>query len=122
MTTIMLEGKKYVILPEAEYRQLLRSPVPLPAPDADGNYPALAAADSMIANALVRDRASVGLSQKELAEAAGIRVEVLNRAERGVNVPNVRTMMKIEAALGRAGLKRGGPAARMRRPTPTPKK
>jgi hypothetical protein len=31
-----------------------------------------------------------------LAARAGIRVEVLNRAERGVVVPSVRTLTKIE--------------------------
>jgi len=48
----------------------------------------------------------VNLTETELAEAAGIRVEVLNRAERGVVVPSVRTLTKIENALIRAGLKR----------------
>jgi hypothetical protein len=34
-------------------------------------------------------------------------VEVLNRAERGVVVPSVRTLTKIEKALVGAGLRRG---------------
>jgi len=59
-----------------------------------------------IAQSIVRDRLAVGLAQKELAQAAGIRVEVLNRAERGVNVPSIRTLTKIENALIKAGLKR----------------
>jgi ribosome-binding protein aMBF1 (putative translation factor) len=69
---------------------------------------ALAFADRTIAESIVRDRERVGLSQQELAELAGIRVEVLNRAERGVVVPSVRTLTKIEKALVGAGLRRGG--------------
>jgi ribosome-binding protein aMBF1 (putative translation factor) len=75
---------------------------PLPPADAAGNRPAVAAAEAMI----VRDREAVGLTQTELAAAAGIRVEVLNRIERGVNLPSMRTATKIENALIRAGLKR----------------
>ena len=74
--------------------------------DTDGNMPAVAFAEAAIARNIVRDREAVGLSQKELAEAAGIRVEILNRAERGVTVPSVRTLTKIENALVKAGLKR----------------
>jgi transcriptional regulator with XRE-family HTH domain len=48
---------------------------------------------------LVRDRQAAGLTQRELARRAGIRVETLNRAERGVVVPDVRTLRKIERAL-----------------------
>ena len=51
---------------------------------------------------IVRRRKATGLSQKELAKQAGIRVEVLNRAERGVVVPSTRTLTKIEVALGKA--------------------
>lgn len=67
---------------------------------------ALTFADRTIAESIVRDRNRVGLSQQNLAERAGIRVEVLNRAERGVVVPSVRTLMKIEKALVGAGLRR----------------
>lgn len=71
-----------------------------------GNLPALAAMDATIARSIVRDRESVGLCPTELAKASGIRVEVLNRAERGVTVPSVRTLTKVENALQKAGLKR----------------
>jgi transcriptional regulator with XRE-family HTH domain len=68
--------------------------------------PAIPFAEAAIARNLVRDRKAVGMSQKELADAAGIRVEILNRAERGVTVPAMRTLTKIENALVHAGLKR----------------
>jgi len=59
-------------------------------------------AEASIARNIVRRRKATGLSQKELAKQAGIRVEVLNRAERGVVVPSTRTLTKIEVALGKA--------------------
>ncbi|MGD0541410.1 MAG: helix-turn-helix transcriptional regulator [Tepidisphaeraceae bacterium] len=78
----------------------------LPLADAHGNVDAIAFTRASIARGLVQDRQKVGMTQKKLAEAAGIRAEILNRAERGVTVPSVRTLTKIEKALRRAGLKR----------------
>lgn len=110
--TIVIDRKRYVLVPEAQYKSLVADasaaslPPPLPPRLPNGNYPALEAVKATIAQSIVRDRQAVGMSQKELAEAAGIRVEVLNRAERGVNVPSLKTATKIEAALVRAGIKR----------------
>jgi transcriptional regulator with XRE-family HTH domain len=73
---------------------------------ADDNVDAIAFTRTSIARGLVEDRKRVGMTQKDLAEAAGIRVEILNRAERGVTVPSVHTLTKIETALKKAGLKR----------------
>ena len=111
MNTLVIEKKKYVLVPVEEYHAMKKAAaagaiVALPAADAQGNRPAVAYATASIARGIVRDREAVGLSQKELAERAGIRPEVLNRAERGVTVPSVRTLTKIENALIRAGLKR----------------
>ncbi|HET6251721.1 MAG TPA: helix-turn-helix transcriptional regulator [Tepidisphaeraceae bacterium] len=106
MNTITIDRKKYVLVPEAEYRQMVKGVPPLPEPLAGGNLPALAAIDASIARNIVRSREAVGFSQKDLALAAGIRVEILNRAERGVTIPSVRTLTKIENALVKAGLKR----------------
>ena len=106
MHTIVIDKKKYVLVPEADYKLLVKGVPELPAADARGNRPALAFAEATIARSIVRDREAVGLSQKELAIAAGIRVEILNRAERGVTVPSMRTLTKIENALLKAGLQR----------------
>src|SRR5690242_16094835 len=112
MDTVVIENKKYVLVPVDEYQAMkkaastARPVVELPPADGDGNRPAVAFADASIARSIVRDRESVGLSQKQLAQRAGIRVEVLNRAERGVTVPSVRTLTKIENALASAGLRR----------------
>ena len=48
-----------------------------PIPNPAGAIDALAFADATIAKSIVRDRESVGLTQRELADRAGIRVEVL---------------------------------------------
>jgi ribosome-binding protein aMBF1 (putative translation factor) len=106
LNTIVIEKKRYVVIPEAEYKILTAGAPPLPPKRPNGNYPALEAIGATIAQSIVRDRQAAGMSQKQLAEAAGIRAEVLNRAERGVNVPSIRTLTKIENALVRAGLKR----------------
>jgi ribosome-binding protein aMBF1 (putative translation factor) len=97
-----------VLVPEAEYKRLVKGVPALPRADAEGNYPALEAIEALMARGIVRDREAVGMSQKALAKAAGIRVEILNRAERRVTVRSVRTLTRIEAALVKAGLKRKG--------------
>lgn len=102
--TMMVKGKRYVLVPAEQFRRLAARRDTAIA--SKGAVDALAFADATIARSIVRDREAVGLSQKELADRAGIRVEVLNRAERGVVVPSVRTLTKIEAALVAAGLKR----------------
>src|SRR5262249_3208605 len=103
--TIVLNDRKFVLVPEAEYERLVeRDMPPMPAKNVRGNYPAIAATDALIARGLVRDRKAAGLTQKELATRAGIRVETLNRAERGAVVPDVRTLRKIERALMGVGV------------------
>lgn len=105
LNVITIEHKKYVLIPYADYRMMERGVPQLPTADAEGNRPAVATADAMIARGIVRDREAVGLNQKELAAAAGIRVENLNRIERGVHLPSMRTARKIQTALEKAGLK-----------------
>ena len=104
MNTAIIDKKKYVLVPEEEYKRLVQGVPAMPPADADGNFPALAAMEASIARNIVRDREAVGLSQKELALSAGIRVEVFNRAECGVVVPSIRTLSKIEQRLTKAGL------------------
>ena len=100
--TIVLNDRKFVLVPEDEYERLIeRGAPPLPAKNSRGNHPAIAATDALIAQGLVRDRQAAGLTQRELARQAGIRVETLNRAERGVVVPDVRTLRKIDKVLRR---------------------
>jgi DNA-binding XRE family transcriptional regulator len=74
---------------------------PLPKPDRKGNYPAVEFGCATIARGIIRDRVKAGLSQKELAKLAGIRVETLCRIETGRNLPSVPTIEKIDKALKR---------------------
>ena len=98
-----IKGKRMVLLPEAEFEELVRKadewePL-LPEPDADGNYPALEAMAVSIARSIVRDRRRLGLTQVELARRAGIRPETLNRIEQGKSTPSVASVEKIDRAL-----------------------
>jgi ribosome-binding protein aMBF1 (putative translation factor) len=108
MNTITIDRKKFVLVPVDEYKELKSRPqmTELPSADGDGNVDAITFTRASIAIGLIQDRKKVRMTQTELAEAAGIRVEILNRAERGVTVPSVRTLTKIERALKKAGLKR----------------
>ena len=102
--TVTLAGHRYVILPEAEYHRLAGEPdePKLPAPDAEGNYPAAEALNVSIVQDIIRDRRRLGLSQADLARAAGIRPETLSRIESGTRCPSVATVDKLDRALREA--------------------
>lgn len=110
VSTVTLEGKKYVMMPQEEYERLLaraegdvEEGLPsLPPKDADGNYPAVEALDVSIAREIIRTRRQLGLSQAELARRAGVRIETLNRIEKVKVSPSVATIDKIERALREA--------------------
>lgn len=74
----------------------------MPVTTASGNLPAVSAARVNIARNIITRRRSVGLTQKALAEAAGIRVETLNRIEKAKVSPDFDTIDKIENALSAA--------------------
>jgi DNA-binding XRE family transcriptional regulator len=105
--TIMVDGKAYVLLPRDEYEKLTTlakaADLPaLPTPDAKGNYPAVEYARAGLARKIIRDRVAVGLSQRKLAELAGISFEHLCRIETGKHTPGVPTIDKIDRALKQA--------------------
>jgi DNA-binding XRE family transcriptional regulator len=75
---------------------------PMPAPTADGYFPALEAIDVVLAHKLIARRQAAGLTQAQLAERAGVRVETINRLESGKHSPTLRTMNKIDQALAGA--------------------
>src|SRR6266508_1715203 len=101
--TLDIRGKKFVLIPESEYRRLTRRPtsvVPrMPPLSPDGTYPAGQAMRAMMARRIIAARKAVGLSQAALARKAGIRVETLNRLEKGKHTPDMATMAKINKAL-----------------------
>jgi ribosome-binding protein aMBF1 (putative translation factor) len=101
-----LGGRRVVVLEPAEYERLRQKadewePL-LPAPDANGNYPAVEALRVSLARKIIRHRRRVGLTQRELARRAGIRPETLNRIEHAVKTPSVATIEKLERALQEA--------------------
>ncbi len=108
--TIELNGKRYVVIPEAEYEHLRQSAAVagdvdlprLPRPDRKGNYPAVEALRVGLARKLIRRRWTVGLSQAEVARRAGIRPETLNRIEKAKVTADTGTIAKIVRALEKA--------------------
>jgi transcriptional regulator with XRE-family HTH domain len=56
-------------------------------------------ARASLARKLIRDRVAAGLSQRELATMAGVRVETLCRIETGKHTPSVPTVDKLDRAL-----------------------
>lgn len=110
--TFTMNGKRFVVLPETEYRRL-REPhrigsrggdeewglPPLPSKLPSGNYPAVAYARALIARDLIRSRRRLGLSQTDLARKAGVRVETLNRIERAKITASPKVMEKLDAVL-----------------------
>lgn len=106
---ISRQGKKFVVVPLEEFRQLERLAAgaelsevelpPVPSSDANGNYPALDYIRASIARDIIRERRDLGLSQQALAKLAGVRQETLSRLESGKHSPTVRTVEKIDRAL-----------------------
>lgn len=105
--TIVFDGEPYVILPRNEYDRLTTLAKaadlpPLPEADEHGNFPAVEYARASLARKIIRDRVAAGLSQRELAALAGVRVETLCRIETGKHTPSVPTVDKIDRALRKA--------------------
>ena len=106
-TTVTLAGRRFIILPEEEYKRIRRGGVaererglpPLPKRLADGNYPAVEYARASVARDIIQRRRQLGLSQAELARRSGVRVETLNRIEKAKMTASVATVEKIERAL-----------------------
>ncbi len=117
--TILVDGKPYVLLPRDEFDRLTALAKaadlpPLPQPDAQGNYPAVEYARASLARKIIRDRVAAGLTQRQLAELAGIRFEHLSRIEGGKHIPSVPTIDKIDRALKKS--------AKSRKTAPSPRK
>ena len=115
---VKLDGREYVILARDEYDRLtgLAKVAEMPAVpglDADGNYHAVEYARASIARDLVRERAELGLSQRDLARLAGVRVETLCRIETGRHTASTATLAKLDRALKKAaGAKTKAPKRR----------
>ncbi len=114
---VELAGKPYVLLPRGDYEKLktLAKVTDLPGPDQYGNLPAVPYARASMAKSIIQDRVKLGLSQKELANKAGIRVETLCRIENGRHTASVSTIEKIDRVLKPATTTRKSRSQRQRR-------
>ncbi len=104
---IQVDGRDYVLVPRDEYERLTKlakvGEMPsLPKADSAGNYPAVEYLRASIARNIVSDRVKAGLSQRELARVAGVRVETLCRIETGKHTASTATIDKLDRALKRA--------------------
>ncbi|HSV15296.1 MAG TPA: helix-turn-helix transcriptional regulator [Tepidisphaeraceae bacterium] len=108
INTATIDGKRYVLVPEADYKRLkagTKIVVPerelpaMPRKLPNGNYNAVDYARVSLARKIIVARKEAGLSQAQLARAAGIRPEVLNRIERARVSADTGTVAKIEAGL-----------------------
>lgn len=93
---LLLKGAEQAAPPEAV--------PPLPAPNADGNYPAAEALDAILAGQIVRRRQAAGWTQAELARQAGVREETVSRLESARHTPTIATVDKLDRALRAAGV------------------
>jgi ribosome-binding protein aMBF1 (putative translation factor) len=96
-----LDGRDYVVLPRDEYERLsaLAKLPPLPKPNKRGEVGAVAYGRASLARKVLRMRIGAGLTQKDLASKARIRVETLCRIEAGKHTATPATLQKIEKAL-----------------------
>lgn len=101
---LKIDGARYVLVAHEEFERLLRlakvaeMPVP-PRPDARGYVPAVEYARVSIARDTIRRRAALGLTQRELARLAGMRVETVCRIETGKHTASTASMLKLDRAL-----------------------
>src|SRR4051794_28796016 len=99
MQTLRLGGKEFVVLDREEYDRLIagdsnveeKGLPALPEADAKGNVPAIEFGRKLLARRLILARRRAGLTQAELARRAKIRVETLNRLEKGRHNPDEAT-------------------------------
>jgi DNA-binding XRE family transcriptional regulator len=104
---VRLGGRDYVILAREEYERLtglakVEGMPALPKPDEEGNYPAVEYARASIARSILRERVEAGLTQRELARLAGVRLETICRIETGKHTASTATITKLDQALKRA--------------------
>ncbi len=106
---IEVEGKRFVLLEESAYERLCREAgvaadddeelPPLPEPDANGRVPAVAYARASLARDLIRARKGAGMSQRQLAEASGVRQETISRLEGSKHAASARTVDRLLGAI-----------------------
>lgn len=93
---VRLDGKWYVIIEEKEFRALIQS---ANSKTKNDFLDAMNISGQRLADRLLQRRQEAELTQKDLAERAGVRVETLNRIEKGRTTPDFKTMRKLVNAI-----------------------
>ena len=93
---VLLDGKWYIIIEEDEFLSLTQ---PQKSRSDSDLLDAFNVSDQRLANRLIERRQLAGLTQKDLAQRANIRVETLNRIEKGHTTPDFRTIRKLVNAI-----------------------
>gem|GEM_PF-592493 len=113
-TVVQLDGTSYAILREGLLRELCRQAKIVPAGSSGGRGRLSddpAETDALDARAMagriIERRKGAGLSQAELARQAGVRIETLNRVERGKTTPDFSTIRKLMTAIKAAEARLG---------------
>ena len=105
-SVVELDGVPYAILRESLLRELCRQAKIVPAGSPGGrerpaDHPV--ETDALDARAMagriIERRKRAGLSQAALARQAGVRIETLNRIERGRTTPDFSTIRKLMTAI-----------------------
>jgi len=94
MRKVIMSGKTYVLVPLKKWETITRRPQAMPG----GAY-TLQDVRVSLANKVAARRKAAGLTQKQLADRAGVRVETISRLESALHMPSVRTFDKIERVL-----------------------
>lgn len=102
---VELDGKRYVIVPEDEYRPTAKSDnlaQRIARARAD-NAPTVSLNEAfrLFAKTLHDDRRNAGLTQQDLAKASGVRTETISRIELGKVAPRQRTIEALYKAIKR---------------------
>lgn len=104
-TIVELDGVRYTILRERDLIELCRraklTPPTAPNSAATG-VESIPLDGARLAERMRQRRRQAGLTQAALARRAGIRVETLNRIERGRTTPDFSTIRKLVVAMSAA--------------------
>ena len=93
---VRLDGNWYVIIKEDEFFAMTHTPKPKRKTDV---LDAMNISNQRLADRLLQRRQEAELTQKDLAQLAGIRVETLNRIEKGRTAPDFKTIRKLVNAI-----------------------
>jgi DNA-binding XRE family transcriptional regulator len=105
--SLNIDGRGYTAIPNETFDRLVERlgdvTLPeLPTPNRRGNRPARETLRAHMARKLIRRRVAAGLTQEQLAEAAGVSVKTISRLEAAEHTPQSATIDKIDAALNDA--------------------